>query len=152
MESKPSASASCATRVIVSYASTGSEMPTRSMRQPCGTIKPNFIAMRTLLSNKEKGVNLKCFHYITSHGSKWSQGGTCIKLAQPVQRTAPASPRPTSHLYAPHCIGSYPSNRISYIPCVQPTSEKKWHSHCFPYALADAPIMYSSSSAQFLDG
>src|ERR1700694_1237806 len=125
MESKPSASASCATRVIVSYASTGSEMPTRSMRQPCGTIKPNFIAMRTLLSNKEKGVNLKCFHYITSHGSKWSQGGTCIKLAQPVQRTAPASPRPTSHLYAPRCI--HPLQRVLPVESHQLHSLRSTH-------------------------
>src|SRR6266566_6215445 len=32
-------------RVIVSYASAGSDMPTRSIRQPCGMIKPNFIVI-----------------------------------------------------------------------------------------------------------
>src|SRR5258707_10145834 len=50
MPSNPDSSANCATRVIVSYASTGSLTPTRSILQPWGTIRPYFNAIKRIFS------------------------------------------------------------------------------------------------------
>ena len=45
IESQDPASAALATAVIASHCSTGSAMPTRSIRQPCGTKIPNRVLM-----------------------------------------------------------------------------------------------------------
>jgi hypothetical protein len=50
MEEKPTSSAVNATRVIVSYASTGSSIPANSFIGPCGRITPNVNDICSLFS------------------------------------------------------------------------------------------------------